>query len=332
MIKMNKRALNTIIAILVSLSLAALNLAGLFFVDNSIGKGNVQVIETALDINAREFTQWSCGIIPKLKTVPESVALSENMRIWAKPGDYAGAPVMGITFALAAIMWFIWISWYLGFPGKMDLVKHRLVGLLAAAVLTIGANLAFARMTTEFSGANYILSTAFGHLSIGINAGGIWFITLLSWLGIGQHQARPVIPARHMKDEKLSALLMSLVIAFVIETLFRRMNLAMPQLSFDFIIWAITIIAFFNYYGYIPTKWFKGERPFGIMFTLGCTALTLAVWTAIQHFTDGMIGSAILTPSGSQGLSLMLGFWLLFWLTVSNHSGKTSPIRLHSRY
>ena len=120
---------------------------------------------------------------------------------------------------------------------------------------------------------------------------------------------------------------MSLVIAFIIETVFRRLDLALPGLTFDFVIWAVTIIAFFNYYGYIPAKWLKGERPFGLMMVAFGTVLTMLVWIGIQHFTGGIIGSALMTPAGSQGLSLMLSFWLLFWLTASNLSGKTSPIK-----
>jgi len=318
---MNNRFFSTLIAIIVSLSLATLNLAGLYYLDQSIGSGNVQVIQTGPD------TRWSFGVIPQLKTVTSAEAERGNMRIWARAGDYAGAEVMGITYGLAAIMWFVWIGCYLGFPGNMVFVKQRLFGILAATVLTILANLALARMTTEFSEANYILETAFGHLSLGLNAGGIWFIALLSRLGVGQHETRPAIAMSHQKDEKLSALLMSLVIAFLIESLFQKVNLALPDLSFDFIVWAVTIIAFFNFYGYIPTKWFKGERPYGIMFTIAGTVITLALWIGIQQLTGGTFGAALLTATGSPGLSLMLSFWLLFWLTVSNQSGKSSPVR-----
>lgn len=324
---LNKRILNTVIAITVSLALATANLAGLFYLDKSIGSGNVQVIRTALDINAKNFTRWSFGVIPHLETVPTELADHENMRVWARAGDYAGPDVMGITFAVSAIMWFLWIGCYLGFPGNMVLVRQRLLGLAAAAVLTVLTNLMFARMTTEFSLANNIISQAFGRFSIGLNAGGIWFITVLARLGIGQHETRPTIPAAHMKDEKVSALMMGLIVAFVLETVFRQVNLALPDMSVDFVVWAITIIAFFNYYGYIPSRWLKGERPTGLLVTVFGTAATIAVWLSIQHFTGGAISTAVLTPAGSPGLSLMLSFWLLFWLSVSNRLGKSSPIR-----
>ncbi len=327
----SKRVLNTLMALIISLALATANLAGLYYLDKSIGQGNVQVIQTALDINARNFTQWSLGVIPNINTVPAAVAEQENMRVWAQPGDYAGPAVMGITFAMAAIMWFIWIGYYLGFPGNMVFIKQRLLGLLAALVLTILTNLMFARMTTEFTSTNTVLGAAFGHLSLGLNAGGIWFIAVLSRLGVGQHESRPTIPVSQLKDEKLSALLMSLVIAFVFEGVFRKANLALPGLSIDFAVWAVTFIAFFNYYGYIPSKWFKGERPFGIVLTVCGTAATIIIWVVIQHLTGGAIGTALLTASGSPGLSLMLSFWLLFWLSVSNQSGKSSPVRI-TRY
>lgn len=324
---LSKRVLYTAIALAAALILATVNLAGLYYLDKQIGPGNVQIIRTSLDINAKSYTQWSFGIIPNIETVPAKVAEQKNLRIWAKPGDYAGARVMGITFALTAIMWFVWIGSYLGFPGNMVLVRQRLLGLLAAVFLTVVTNLIFARMTTEFSSANTILASAFGHLSIGISAGGIWFITILSRLGVGQHESRPTIPASNMKDEKLSALLMGLVIAFVIEFLLRRGNLSLPNLPLDFVIWAITIIAFFNFYGYVPSKWLKGERPAGIAMTVIGTILTIALWIVIQQITGGAIGAELLTARGSQGLSLMLGLWLLFWLSVSNQSGKSSPIR-----
>ena len=324
---MNKRVLNTATAIIVSLVLAAANLAGLYYLDTSIGPGNVQVIETVRDSDGRNHAKWSMGIIPELNIVKDYVAQQENMRIWARPGDYSGHRVMGITFALAAIMWFVWIGLYLGFPGNMALVRQRFMGLGIALVLTVLTNLAFVRMTVQFSNTDLILGAAFGYLSIGLNAGGLWYITLLTRLGIGRHESRPIIPASHMRDEKISAFLMSLVIAFIIETVFRRLDLALPGLTFDFVIWAVTIIAFFNYYGYIPAKWLKGERPFGLMMVAFGTVLTMLVWIGIQHFTGGIIGSALMTPAGSQGLSLMLSFWLLFWLTASNLSGKTSPIK-----
>ncbi len=327
---MNRRAFDTVIAITVSLLLATANLAGLSYLDKSIGSENVQVIQTALDINARKFTQWSYGIIPNIKTVPAAQAEEQNLRIWARPGDYAGAEVMGITFALSAIMWFTWIN-YLGFPGNMALVRQRLLGLLAAAALTVATNLMFARMTTEFSSANNILSTAFGYLSLGLNAGGIWYINLLGRLGVGQHESRPTIPASHMKDEKLSALLMSLITAFVIGSVFRRANLALPNLPFDYVIWAITIIVFFNYYGYFPSKWLKGERPSGIILSIVGTIITIFVWIGIQYLTGGAIGAGLFTAAGSPGLSLMLSFWLLFWLIVTNFLGKTSPLRTRTR-
>lgn len=323
----NKRVFNTVIGIIISLMLAFANMAGLHYIDKSIGPGNVQVMQTALDINAKSYTQWSFGVIPKLKLVTEAQAERDNLRIWAKPGDYAGARVMGITFALSATMWFIWISSYLGLPGNLTLVKQRLLGLLAALILTVLTNLIFARMTTEFTSANSILGAAFGHLSIGLNAGGIWFITILARLGIGQYDSRPSIPASHMKDEKLSSLLIGLVIAFVFELCFRRFNLALPELSLDFAIWAVTIIAFFNYFGYLPTKWLKGERPIGIAVTICGTILSILAWIGIQSLSDGIFGAAVLTSKGSPGFSLMLSFWLLFWLTVSNQSGKTSPIK-----
>ncbi len=325
---MSKRALNTAIAIIVSLVLATVNLAGLYYLDTSIGPGNVQVIETVRDSDGTDHAKWSMGIIPELNTVKNSVAREENMRIWARPGDYSGHRVMGITFAVSALMWFVWIGSYLGFPGNMTLVRQRLIGLGLALILTVLTNLALARMTVQFSNTGLVLSSAFGYLSIGLNAGGLWYITLLSRLGVGQHESRPIIPASHMRDEKISALLMGLIIAFVLETLFRRLNLALPGLSFDFVIWAVTIIAFFNYYGYIPAKWLKGERPFGLMMVAFGTTLTILIWIVIQHFSGGIIGSALMTPAGSQGFSLMLSFWLLFWLTASNLSGKSSPIKI----
>lgn len=325
--KSNKRVIYTAIALAAAIIMAAANLAGLYYLDNSIGSGNVQVIQTTLDINADYFTQWSYGIIPHLKIVPAEVAEQEDLRIWAKPGDYAGAKVMGITFALSAIMWFTWIGSYLGFPGNIVLLRQRMLGLLAALILTVITNLIFARMTTEFSDANTVLGSAFGHISIGLSAGGIWFITLLSRLGVGQHDSRPTIPASQMKDEKLSALLMGLVTAFIIESVLIRSNLALPNLSLDFVIWAITIIAFFNYYGYMPSKWLKGERPTGIAMTVVGTIITLALWIVVQQITGGAIGAELLTANGSRGLSLMLGLWLLFWLSVSSQSGKSSPIR-----
>jgi len=327
---MNRRAFNTVIAITLSLILATGNLAGLHYIDKSIGPGNVQVIRTALDINAQKFTQWSFGLIPNIKTVPESEAAEQRMRVWARPGDYAGAEFLGITFGLSAIMWFTWIN-FLGFPGNMLLVRQRLLALLAAAILTISANLMFARMTTEFSSFNNILSTAFGYFSLGLNAGGIWFIHLLGRLGIGQLESRPSIPPNHTKDEKLSALLMSLVIAFIIGSIFRRVNLTLPNLPFDYVIWAITTIVFFNYYGYLPSKWIKGERPFGIVISIGATVITVFVWVGVQYFTGGSIGAGLFTDAGSPGLSLMLSFWLLFWLIVTNFMGKTSPLRTRAR-
>lgn len=324
----NKRLVNTGLAIIISLALATANLAGLYYFDKSIGHGNVQVIQTALDINANSFTRWSFGIVPNVQTVPADQAERENLRIWARPGDYAGTKVIGITFALSALMWFVWIGCYLGFPGSMSFVKQRLLGIMAATVLTILSNLLFARMTTEFSLASPILGSGFGYFSLGLNAGGIWFITLLSRLGIGQHESRPTIPASHMKDEKLSALLMSLVVAFILETLFRRTNLALSNLSVDFVVWAITFIAFFNYYGYIPSKWLKGERPYGLLLTLSGTVATILVLLGIQHLTGGTVNTALFTAAGSPGLSLTLSLWLLFWLSVSNQLGKSSPVRV----
>lgn len=133
---------------------------------------------------------------------------------------------MGITFAIPAIMWLIGISMYLGFPYNVKMLPQRLLGLIAALILTVLANLIFARMTADVTTSGTVLGNSFGHLCLGINNGGIWFLALMSRMGVGAEPKDKVLnpPDPNKKAAKFTALtalgvVFTLFVWYIIQTI-----------------------------------------------------------------------------------------------------------------
>ncbi|MDH4122989.1 MAG: hypothetical protein OEV21_02740, partial [Thermoplasmata archaeon] len=189
---MDKKIKNTIILVLTVFVIVAIQQGILYSIDQSIGTGNVQVIVT--DSSGKE--QWTMGLIPQLQTVTMADAIADGLKIWAAPGDYSGDSIMGITSAIAAVMWIVWLGVFLGFPGNIQLRKERILGLVGVSLLILILNLIFLRSIADATTAGSVVKNTAGHLSLAINNTGILMAILFHRLGIGvKNPETPFMPA-----------------------------------------------------------------------------------------------------------------------------------------
>jgi len=335
---MDKKVSNTVILVLTVLVVVAVQQGLLYAADKNIGTGNVQVI--AHDSSGDE--RWTMGLIPRLQTMTKADALTQDMKIWASPGDYSGDSVMGITAAIAAIMWIVWLGVFLGFPGNMQLKKERVLGLVGVALLVLIFNLVFLRAIADATASGSVVRNTAGHLSLAINNSGILMAILLHRLGVGvKDPETPMMPALGSSRcdrahssfyRKFYGVLTILVVAGLIEMTFQLADFAVSEVAVDASVWLIWGVIFIGHFGTFPSDWRLGKRPKGIVIMLVFTVLTIVGFYIMQVATGESIGSGVhearLANAGlseNAGLSLMLSCWLIFWTIVAGAAGYCDP-------
>lgn len=334
---MDKKVKNTIILVLTVLVIVAIQQGILYSVDKGIGTGNVQVIST--DAQGNEL--WSMGLIPQLQTMTKTDALAQGFKIWASPGDYSGDAVMGITAAIAAVMWIVWMGVFLGFPGNIQLKKERILGLLGIAFLIMMLNLVFLRAIADATADGSVVRNTTGHLSLALNNTGIFFAIILHRLGVGvKNPDQPFMPAfgaskcdRANRNfyRKFYGLLTILVATAIIEIVCQFAGLAVPEVAVDASVWLIWGVIFIGHFGTFPSDWKLGKRPKGITMMIVLTVLTLVAFYVMQVATSESIGSGLLESrlvalgSENAGVSLMLSCWLVFWTVAVGAAGYCDP-------
>ena len=335
---MDKKIRNTAILVLTVFVVVAVQQGILYAVDKSIGTGNVQVI--AQDANGDE--EWTMGLIPHLQTMAKADALSQGMKIWASPGDYSGDSVMGITSAIASVMWIVWLGVFLGFPGNIQLKKERVLGLLGIALLIVALNLVFLRSIADATTSGSVVRNTAGHLSLALNNTGILMAILMHRLGIGvKNPDTPMMPALGASKcdkaygnfyRKFYGVMAILVLTSVIEIIFQAANAAIPEVAVDASVWLIWGVIFIGHFGTFPSDWKLGKRPKGIVMMLVLTVLTIAGFYLMQVATGESIGSGVLETrlsdaglSQNAGLSLMMSCWLVFWTIAVGAAGYCDP-------
>jgi len=335
---MDKKIRNTAILVLTVFVVVAVQQGILYAVDKSIGTGNVQVI--AQDANGDE--EWTMGLIPHLQTMAKADALSQGMKIWASPGDYSGDSVMGITAAIASVMWIVWLGVFLGFPGNIQLKKERILGLLGITLLIVALNLVFLRSIADATTSGSVVRNTAGHLSLALNNTGILMAILMHRLGIGvKNPDTPMMPALGASKcdkaygnfyRKFYGVMAILVLTSVIEVIFQAANAAIPEVAVDASVWLIWGVIFIGHFGTFPSDWKLGKRPKGIVMMLVLTVLTIAGFYLMQVATGESIGSGVLETrlsdaglSQNAGLSLMMSCWLVFWTIAVGAAGYCDP-------
>jgi len=335
---MDKKIRNTVILVLTVFVVVAIQQGILYAVDKSIGTGNVQVI--AQDTNGDE--KWTMGLIPHLQTMAKTDALSQGMKIWASPGDYSGDSVMGITAAIASVMWIVWLGVFLGFPGNIQLKKERIFGLLGIALLIAALNLVFLRSIADATTSGSVVKNTAGHLSLALNNTGILMAILMHRLGVGvKNPDTPMMPALGASKcdkangdfyRKFYGVTAILVLTAFIEILFQTANAAIPEVAVDASVWLIWGVIFIGHFGTFPSDWKLGKRPRGIVMMLVLTVLTIAGFYLMQVATGESIGSGVMETrlsnaglSQNAGLSLMMSCWLVFWTIAVGAAGYCDP-------
>jgi len=336
--KMNNKVKNTILLVVTVIVVVAIQQAILNAVDDSIGTGNVQVVSQ--DSSGNE--QWTMGLIPQLETITKADALADGRLIWASPGDYAGSSIMGITCAIAAVMWIVWMGIFIGFPGNVQLKKERIMGLLGIALLVLMLNLVFLRSIADATTAGSVVKNTAAHLSLAINNTGILMAIIFHRMGIGvKDPETPMMPALASSKcdkansnfyKKFYGLMMILIVTAIIEIIFQFANAAIPEVAVDASVWLIWGVIFIAHFGTFPSDWKLGKRPKGIILMIIFTVLTVAVFFGLQIMTGEAIGSGVmesrLAASGlseNAGLSLMMSCWLVFWTIAMGAAGYCDP-------
>jgi hypothetical protein len=335
---LDKKIRNTAILVLTVFVVVAIQQGILYAVDRSIGTGNVHVI--VQDANGDE--EWTMGLIPHLQTMARADALSQEMKIWASPGDYSGDSVMGITAAIASVMWIVWLGVFLGFPGNIQLKKERILGLLGITLLIITLNLVFLRAIADATTSGSVVRNTAGHLSLALNNTGILMAILMHRLGIGvKNPDTPMMPALGASRcdkaygnfyRKFYGVMAILALTAVIEIIFQAANAAIPEVAVDASVWLIWGVIFIGHFGTFPSDWKLGKRPKGIVMMLVLTLLTIAGFYLMQVATGESIGSGVLETrlsnaglSQNAGLSLMMSCWLVFWTIAVGAAGYCDP-------
>lgn len=335
---MDKKIRNTIILVITVFVVVAIQQGILYAADKGIGTGNVQVI--AQDANGDE--QWSLGLIPELRTMAKADAISQGMKIWASPGDYSGDSIMGITSAIASVMWIVWLGVFLGFPGNIKFKKERVLGLVGLTMLVAVLNLVFLRAIADATTSGSVVRNTAGHLSLALNNTGILMAILLHRLGVGvKDPATPMMPALGTTRcdraygnfyRKFYGVMAILVATALIEVVFQFADAAIPEVAVDASVWLIWGVIFIGHFGTFPSDWRMGKRPKGIALMLVLTVLTIVGFYAMQVATNESIGSGVLETrlanaglSENAGLSLMLSCWLVFWTIAVGAAGYCDP-------
>jgi hypothetical protein len=335
---MDKKIKNTIILVLTVFVIVAIQQGMLFTVDKSIPANNVQVIVE--DGSGTE--QWTMGVVPHLQTMPRTDAIAQGLKIWASSGDYSGDSIMGITGAIAAVMWIVWMGVFLGFPGNIQFKKERVLGLIGIAFLILILNLVFLRSVSDATTAGSVVKNTTGHLSLALNNTGILFAILLHRLGVGvKDPDQPMMPAfgaakcdKANKNfyRKFNGLLTILLATAVIEIICQFAGLGIPEVAVDASVWLIWGVIFLGHFGTFPSDWKLGMRPKGIALMLILTILTLVGFYVMQVASGEAIGSGLLEQrlanaglSQNAGVSLMLSCWLVFWTIAVGAAGFCNP-------
>ena len=335
---MDKKIKNTIILVITVLVIVAIQQGILYSVDKSIGTGNVQVLTT--DSSGNE--QWTMGLVPQLETMSKADALAHGAKIWASPGDYSGDSVIGITSAIAAVMWIVWMGVFLGFPGNIQLKKERILGLVGIAFIIMILNLIFLRSIADATTSGSVVRNTTGHLSLALNNTGILFAILLHRLGVGiKNPDTPFMPALGASKcdkanknfyRKFYGLMTILIATAVIEIICQYAGLGIPEVAVDASVWLIWGVIFIAHFGTFPSDWKLGKRPKGIIMMLALTILTLIGFYVMQVVSNESIGSGLLETrlanagmSQNAGVSLMLSCWLVFWTIAVGAAGYCDP-------
>jgi hypothetical protein len=335
---MDKKVRNTIILVITVFVVVAIQQGILYAADKGIGSGNVLVI--AQDANGHE--QWSLGLIPELRTMPKADAISQDMKIWASPGDYSGDVIMGITSAIASVMWIVWLGIFLGFPGNITLKKEKVLGLVGLGLLVAMLNLVFLRAIADATTSGSVVKNTAGHLSLALNNTGILMAIMLHRLGVGvKDPVTPMMPALGSTRcdkaygsfyRKFYGVMAILVATALIEIVFQLAHAAIPEVAVDASVWLIWGVIFIGHFGTFPSDWRMGKRPKGIALMLVLTILTIIGFYAMQVASGESIGSGVLETRLSNaglnenaGLSLMMSCWLVFWTIAVGAAGYCDP-------
>ncbi|MEM4262337.1 MAG: hypothetical protein QW505_01940 [Thermoplasmata archaeon] len=331
---MDKKIRNAIILVITVFVIVTIQQAILYSIDSSIGAGNVQVIVTDSQYNE----QWTMGLIPQLETVSKAEALANGDKIWAAPGDYVGSAVIGITSAIAAVMWIVWLGVFLGFPGNIQLKKERIAGLVGITLLIIILNLVFLRAVADATVTGSVVKNTTGHLSLALNNTGILMAIIFHRLGVGvRNPGAPLMPALGGTGcaranagfyKKFYGLMLVLVVTSLIEVAFQLANAAIPEVAVDASVWLIWGVIFIAHFGTYPSDWKLGKRPRGIVLMIVLTVLTIVGFYIMQIASNEAIGSGVgeqrLVDAGmsaNAGLSLMMSCWLVFWIIALSAAG-----------
>ena len=335
---MDKKVKNTILLVLAVFVVVAVQQGILYSIDKGIGSGNVQAI--AVDSSGNEM--WSMGLIPHLTTMPKADALSQGLKIWAAPGDYSGDAVMGITGAIAAVMWIVWLGVFLGFPGNMQLRKEKLIGLGGVALIVFILNLVFLRAVADATTSGSVVKNTAAHLALAINNTGILMAILMHRMGVGvKNPDVPMMPALGSSKcdkaysnfyRKLYGVIAILVVTGIIEVIFQLSSAAIPEVAVDASVWLIWGVIFIGHFGTFPSDWRLGKRPKGILLMLVLTILTIVGFYVMQVVSNESIGSGVMETrlanagmSENAGLSLMMSCWLVFWTIAVGAAGFCDP-------
>jgi hypothetical protein len=334
---MDKKVRNAVILVLLVFVAVAAQQGILYSIDKSIGTGNVQVI--AQDASGHE--RWTMGLIPDLQTMTKS-DVPQGMKIWAAPGDYSGDIIMGVTAAIAAVMWIVWLGVFLGFPGDIRFKKERIAGIVGIALLVAMLNLVFLRAIADSTTSGSVVKNTAAHLSLALNNTGILMAILVHRLGVGvKDPDTPMMPALGSSKcdkphrgfyRKFYGVLVMLVLTGIIAIAFQVADAAVPEVAVDASVWLIFGVIFMGHFGTFPSDWRLGKRPKGIAMLLVLTVLTVVGFYVMQIATNESIGSGVLETrlsnaglSQNAGLSLMLSCWLVFWTIAVGVAGYCDP-------
>lgn len=330
---MNRRLLGAIIVAATTVLLVTIQQAALFAVDEAIGPDQVQVIAT----DAAGKPIWHFGLWPELELVPKTV-VPDGAVVWAKAGDYAGASVLGITAAIAAVMYAVWLGICLGFPFRIEKAPARVTGLASVALLTILTNLIFARMMADATTGGTVIANTSAHLSLSLNNAGIFFAILMHRLGIGVKDASLAITGQVRAEmrryryrqfyKKYYAIFAGFILVGLIEVVLIANKMTVPEYAVDFSVWLILAVIFLGHFGVYPSDWLKGARPKGLAMLAGGIVGTILVFVGLQALTDGTIGAGVLSErleaagvGANAGLSLMITCWGVFWVVIASLAG-----------
>jgi len=335
---MDRKVRNALVLVLIVFVVVAVQQGILYSMDRGIGTGNVQVITQDADGNER----WTLGLIPDLQTMAKTDAISQGLKIWASPGDYSGDVIMGITAAIASIMWIVWLGVFLGFPGDIRFKKERLLGIVGIAVLVAMLNLIFLRAVADSTTSGSVVRNTASHLSLALNNTGILMAIILHRLGVGvKDPETPMMPGLASSKcdkaysgfyKKFYGILAMLILTGIIEIAFQLSGAAVPEVAVDASVWLLFGVIFMGHFGTFPSDWRLGKIPKGLAIMLVFTVLTVVGFYVMQLATNESIGSGVLETRLSNaglnenaGLSLMLSCWLIFWTIAAGAAGYCDP-------